>query len=699
MTYFKNRTFKGIAPAVSPRLLNEEYGQEAENIGFTSGTITPTKVDSADSTFSTSSRQSVFIYRHRQSLGSSETQPRQLEWDEDYVKAVHSPLATDDDEYQRVYWTGGGDATTGAGTNYPKMASQSVAIGATAFYPSASYRLGIPAPSAAPTTAKSGTPTATQEPDSVSYVYTYVSAYGEEGPPSAASTPIDKTDDETVALTLTTFPAGSYNLTKMRIYRSNTGSTSTSFQFCGEITSGTSFSDTVTSTGLGEVLPSTTWVGPPDDDTSKYPYGPLENLINVGNGVLAGHSGNRLCFSEPYLPHAWPVQYRLTIDGTIIGLSATANGVVVLTDTVPFFVSGVDPSAMTAMQVDVMQSCVNKHSIVDMGEYVLYASPDGLVAITGTTGQVVTNGLVTAGQWNSDFKPELIKAFLHEGVYVAYWKDGSSYGGWVYNPKAEDNIISKISLSSEVRGGTTDIGSGNVYLIVGSNAMKYQGGSTNKTAKWKSKKFLSELPISMGWVSVNAAIWPTALADAITVKTYGDGQLLANYQIYSGAAVSVTKTVTVAAGKFVIDGVSQDTLLLKQGSTYIFDQSDASNLNHPFRFSTTADGTHNSGVSYTQGVTIVGTPGQSGAYTQIIVPTGAPTLYYYCANHSGMGGTANTSASSPYIMRNGSTDTNLYEPIMRLPATVAQEWEVEVETKYEVTETCIAQSIDEIKAT
>ena len=89
-----------------------------------------------------------------------------MEWDEDYVKAVHSPLATDDDEYQRVYWTGSG--TSGAGTNYPKMASQSVAIGATAFYPSASYRLGIPAPSAAPTTSKSGTPTATQEPDSVS---------------------------------------------------------------------------------------------------------------------------------------------------------------------------------------------------------------------------------------------------------------------------------------------------------------------------------------------------------------------------------------------------------------------------------------------------------------------------------------------------------------------------------------------------
>ena len=27
------------------------------------------------------------------------------------------------------------------------------------------------------------------------------------------------------------------------------------------------------------------------------------------------------------------------------------------------------------------------------------------------------------------------------------------------------------------------------------------------------------------------------------------------------------------------------------------------------------------------------------AYTRIVVPTGAPTLYYYCHNHSGMGNT------------------------------------------------------------
>ena len=48
---------------------------------------------------------------------------------------------------------------------------------------------------------------------------------------------------------------------------------------------------------------------------------------------------------------------------------------------------------------------------------------------------------------------------------------------------------------------------------------------------------------------------------------------------------------------------------------------------------------------YTTGVTTAGTPGSSGAYTQIVVATYAPTLYYYCSNHSGMGATAFTPAA------------------------------------------------------
>jgi hypothetical protein len=103
-----------------------------------------------------------------------------------------------------------------------------------------------------------------------------------------------------------------------------------------------------------------------------------------------------------------------------------------------------------------------------------------------------------------------------------------------------------------------------------------------------------------------------------------------------------TYTVTVASylgsNYFYIDGSRAAALTLTEGQTYKFDQSDSTNSSHPLRISTTSNGTHGGGSEYTTGVTTSGTPGSSGAYTQIEVASDAPTLYYYCTNHSGMGG-------------------------------------------------------------
>jgi len=105
---------------------------------------------------------------------------------------------------------------------------------------------------------------------------------------------------------------------------------------------------------------------------------------------------------------------------------------------------------------------------------------------------------------------------------------------------------------------------------------------------------------------------------------------------------TVTVVSTGSGNKYFIDGVQQPTLELVEGATFRFDQSDSSNSTHPLRLSTTSDGTHGGGDAYTTNVTTNGTPGSSGAYTQIQVASSAPTLYYYCTNHSGMGGQANT---------------------------------------------------------
>ncbi len=94
---------------------------------------------------------------------------------------------------------------------------------------------------------------------------------------------------------------------------------------------------------------------------------------------------------------------------------------------------------------------------------------------------------------------------------------------------------------------------------------------------------------------------------------------------------------------YTIDGVEGAYLELTPGITYKFDQSDSSNGGtgtgggaHPLLFATAADAAGS--TQYTTGVTTSGSPGSSGAYTQIIpTTTTPPILHYYCSSHTGMG--------------------------------------------------------------
>jgi hypothetical protein len=164
--------------------------------------------------------------------------------------------------------------------------------------------------------------------------------------------------------------------------------------------------------------------------------------------------------------------------------------------------------------------------------------------------------------------------------------------------------------------------------------------SINETAY---NKFV--LICSRARVPFDGIYWSNVRLKGNTLSAFSQKLKLnkAGMVLESGAVSYFTVTVN-GSTKFVIDGTQQPTITLYRGVTYRFDQSDSSNGSHPFRISTTAEGSqYSSGSSSSYN----GSNGSSGAYRQFIVPTNAPdTMYYNCSVHSGMGGTINILSES-----------------------------------------------------
>ena len=99
-------------------------------------------------------------------------------------------------------------------------------------------------------------------------------------------------------------------------------------------------------------------------------------------------------------------------------------------------------------------------------------------------------------------------------------------------------------------------------------------------------------------------------------------------------SANTTYVVTASGLDYLIDGVMHASITLKRGVTYTFDVSDFGNA-HPFRFSTTQDGTFGGGTAFNDGVTYV----DEGTITWTVPENlSASVMYYYCTIHAGMAG-------------------------------------------------------------
>jgi hypothetical protein len=168
MTAVNIKAFRGQIPRISNRLLQPNQAVRALNCKITSGRLDPI---AGPKFVADASVEVNTMYRYR-AFVSGDYVDTWLTWEE-IVNVVLSPNANDPDG--RFYFS--------SDSFEPRMSTYTLAVNSLP-YPTAWYSLGTAAPTVAPTVAHTGGTGATE---SRSYVYTYVTTYGEESPPSPPS--------------------------------------------------------------------------------------------------------------------------------------------------------------------------------------------------------------------------------------------------------------------------------------------------------------------------------------------------------------------------------------------------------------------------------------------------------------------------------------------------------------------------------
>ena len=141
----------------------------------------------------------------------------------------------------------------------------------------------------------------------------------------------------------------------------------------------------------------------------------------------------------------------------------------------------------------------------------------------------------------------------------------------------------------------------------------------------------------------------TDIGDVATLTTSASTIVGAVNEVNSTVAAKTSTHIyngTGSSNGYLLNGSVAPFIDFKVGNTYRFDQSAATNSTHPLRFYYDAGRT----TIYSTGVTTNGTPGASGAYTQIVVSETTPNiLYYMCSSHPHMGNRIDVHSSTNVI--------------------------------------------------
>jgi hypothetical protein len=260
------------------------------------------------------------------------------------------------------------------------------------------------------------------------YVYTWVTAYGEEGPPSPPTVVNGWSNAAWTVSLFTPDPLDmgtNRNITSTRIYRTVTNQQGLGTYFLVAeipVTQAVYVDESDDATvALNAQMESLYWFGPPDD---------LQGIAAYPNGVTVGFRANEVWFTEPYRPHAWNPNYVITTEFPIVGIGVCGQAIIACTMGTPYLITGVNPASMSLTKINLAEPCLHRGSIISTDTTVLYSSQNGLMQISQSgAGSNITEAWVSRDKWQAltpIAQPGRIRAIKHATSYFAF---GTTYQG------------------------------------------------------------------------------------------------------------------------------------------------------------------------------------------------------------------------------------------------------------------------------
>jgi hypothetical protein len=499
MSSIRTEIFGGMLPKIDVEALPDRAAQFAQNLKMTSGALEPWRLPAPVAGVTLTGATAIkTLYRYGKDTASRVNYWFQFTGD---VNIVKGPIVTDTEE--RTYWTDG---------TYPKKTKANIA-GLTAgvgILPG-SLRMGIPAPTPTPTATVSGTAVdVSSAPFTSTYVINYLTSWGEPSAPGPASNIVTWRVGQTVTISCPGALSGAYDVTQIQLYRSNTGTARSTFQFLAtKAVASVSHSDTALAASLGEVCPSFDW-NPPSDG--------MVGLTDMGNGLLAGFEKNTVYFCEPNVPYAWPAKYDFSISAPIVGMSLFGQTLVVGTTDGLTLITGTDPSSMSSETPTGSQACVSKRSMVQMLGGVVYACPDGLFMVGPGIARNLTANLLSRDEWQS-YVPSSIDGYTIDDRYYAFYDNGTTKACLIFSLGEDPGMV---MCDQYATAGYLEDRLDSLFLVkyaASVNTLNEWNTGGNMTVSWRSKDYRYHSGVCMSCAKVSAVSYP------VTFKLYADGAL------------------------------------------------------------------------------------------------------------------------------------------------------------------------------